>query len=43
MVETRLSAVAVLAIENERVQLLNVDDILDVFAKRHGNRRICLF
>ena len=43
MVETRLSAVAVLAIENERVQLLNVDDVLNVFAKRHGNRRICLF
>jgi hypothetical protein len=43
MIETRLSAIAILAIENERAQLLKVDDILDVFARRHGNRRICLY
>lgn len=42
MIETRLSAIAILAIENERAQLLKVD-ILDVFARRHGNRRICLY
>jgi hypothetical protein len=43
MIESRLSAVAVIAIEKERAHLLNVDDILDVFARRHGNRRICLY
>ena len=43
MIETRLSAIAILAIENERAQLLKVDDILDVFARRHGNRRINLY
>jgi len=43
MIETRLSAIAMLAIENERAQLLKVDDILDVFARRHGNHRICLY
>lgn len=42
MLNERLSAVSILSIEKERIQNINLDKIVDIFAKNHNNRRILL-
>lgn len=42
MANDKLDSVAILAIERERTQLLDVEKVIDAFAKNHKNRRIAL-
>ena len=42
MSNKKLHSVAILAIENERTQLLNNEKVIDAFAASHKNRRIAL-
>lgn len=39
----RLSNLGVLSVESRRARAINLDDFVEVFAKRHGNRRIKLY
>ena len=43
MSNEKLQSVAILAIENERTQLLDNEKVIDAFAASHKNRRIALF
>lgn len=43
MSDERLSNLGVLSVESERARAINLEDFVDVFAKRHGNSRIKLF
>jgi len=43
MSNKKLQSVAILAIQNERTQLLDNEKVIDAFAARHKNRRISLF
>ena len=45
MSNEKLQSVAILAIENELTQLLDLDNekVIDAFAASHKNRRIALF
>ena len=42
MSDERLSNLGVLSIESKRSKAISLDDFVDVFAKRHNNRRIIL-
>ena len=42
MLNERLSAVSILSIEKDRTKNIDLDKIVDVFAKNHNNRRILL-
>lgn len=43
MTDERLSNLGVLSVESRRARAINLDDFVDVFAKKHSNRRIKLF
>ncbi len=43
MSDERLSNLGVLSVESERARVINLENFVDVFAKRHDNRRIKLF
>lgn len=43
MSNKRLSNLGVLSVESKRAKSINLNDFVDVFAKRHGNGRIKLF
>uniref|UniRef100_A0A3B3HAC2 TTF-type domain-containing protein n=1 Tax=Oryzias latipes TaxID=8090 RepID=A0A3B3HAC2_ORYLA len=41
--DERLSNLGVLSVESRRARAINLDDFVDVFAKKHSNRRVKLF
>ena len=43
MTDERLSNLGVLSVESRRAKAINLDEFVDVFAKKHSNRRIKLF
>lgn len=43
MTDELLSNLGVLSVESRRAKAINLDDFVDVFAKKHSNRRIKLF
>ena len=43
MTDERLSNLGVSSIESRRADAINLDDFVDMFAKRHSNRRILLY
>lgn len=43
MTDERLSNLGVLSVESRRAKAINLDDFVNVFAKKHSNRRIKLF
>ncbi|XP_069482613.1 zinc finger MYM-type protein 1-like [Ambystoma mexicanum] len=43
MSDERLSNLGLLSVESKRARAINLDEFVDVFAKRHSNRRIKLY
>uniref|UniRef100_A0A3B3RLL1 TTF-type domain-containing protein n=1 Tax=Paramormyrops kingsleyae TaxID=1676925 RepID=A0A3B3RLL1_9TELE len=43
MTDERLSNLGVLSVESRRARAINLDDFVDLFAKKHSNRRIKLY
>lgn len=42
MLNERLSSVSILSIEKDRIKNINLENVVDTFAKNHNNRRILL-
>ena len=43
MTVERLSNLGVLSVESRKAGAINLDDFVDLFAKKHNNRRIKLY